>query len=153
MPALSIGRSLQLTAIAGRDMKSTVECWTFNQALIDIKGMKIQLLGDLTGATYTEIPAEADLKQGPYNAPALQFFTILEGNATITFPTSDEVLHVKPSKLYIAADNAATSELGHHTVVRAGSRLLQFPFKDGVVPEYTAVKGECDAAHAVRDEL
>ncbi len=44
MPALSIGRSLQLTAIAGRDMKSTVECWTFNQELMDIKGVRYMLL-------------------------------------------------------------------------------------------------------------
>ncbi|KAI0689026.1 hypothetical protein C8T65DRAFT_700398 [Cerioporus squamosus] len=153
VPALSAGKSLQITAIAGRDMKSTVECWTIEQAFMDVKGMKVQLLGDLTGATYAEMPADADIKQGPYNAPNLQFFTILEGNATITFPDSDEVLHVKPSKLYIAADNAATSKLGHYTVVRAGSRLLQFPFKDGVVPEHTASKGECEVSHMVHDEL
>ena len=79
---------------------------------------------------------------------------ILEGNVTITFPTSDEILHVKPHKLYIATDTAETSELGHITVVRAGSRLIQFPFKDGIIPEHTATSGECGAAAQVaRDEL
>jgi hypothetical protein len=78
---------------------------------------------------------------------------ILEGNATITFPTSDEVLHVKPSRLYVATDNAETSELGHITVVHAGSRILQFPFKDGTIPAHSAVSGECGTPHAVRDEL
>lgn len=52
--------------------------------------------------------------------PCDRYFVILEGNATITFPTSDEVLHVKPSRLYVATDNAETSELGHITVVHAG---------------------------------
>ena len=84
-----------------------------------------------------------------------RYFVILEGNATITFPTSDEVLHVQPRRLYAATDNAQTSELGHTTVVAAGSLILQLPFKDGIVPPHTAVPGGCGASLTaqVRDEL
>ncbi|KAI0371511.1 hypothetical protein BV20DRAFT_180173 [Pilatotrama ljubarskyi] len=103
--------ALQITAIVGKDMKSTVECWTLAQEFQNARGMRIQLLGDLSKATYTEMPTDKDFKQGFYTAPNLQYFVILEGNATITFPTSDEILHVKPNQIYAATDNAATSEL------------------------------------------
>ncbi|KAI0355413.1 hypothetical protein OH77DRAFT_323628 [Trametes cingulata] len=148
--------ALQITAIVGKEMKSTVECWTLAQDYQNVRGMRIQQLGDLSGATYTEMPADKDFNQGLYTAPNLQYFVIVEGNATITFPTSDKVLHVKPNQIYAATDNAATSQLGHITVVRAGSRILQFPFKDGVIPEHTATDGECgasDSSEQLRDEL
>ncbi|KAI8982778.1 hypothetical protein BD414DRAFT_491102 [Trametes punicea] len=147
--------ALQLTAIVGKDMKSTVECWTLDQEYMNVRGMRIQQLGDLAKATYAEMPQDKDFEQGLYTAPNVQFFIILEGNATITFPTSEEVLHVKPGRIYAATDNAATSELGHITVVRAGSRLIQLPFKDGVIPAHTATPGECgtSAQEPVRDEL
>ncbi|KAL7282704.1 hypothetical protein ACG7TL_004178 [Trametes sanguinea] len=147
--------ALQVTAIVGKDMKSTVECWTLDQEYMNVRGMKIQHIGDLTKATYTEMPSDKDFEQGLYTAPNLQFFVIIEGNATITFPTSDEILHVKQGLLYAATDNAATSELGHITVVRADSRILQLPFKDGVIPEHTSTPGECGkaASQPVRDEL
>ncbi|THH26438.1 hypothetical protein EUX98_g7750 [Antrodiella citrinella] len=146
--------SLQVTALVGRDMKSTIECWTLSQKYGNIRGMKIQQLGDLERTSYAEMPDDKDFEQGLYTAPNVQFFIILEGNATITFPTSDEILHVQPSRLYIATDNAATSELGHITVVHKGSRLIQFPFKDGVIPEHTATPGECASTAArTRDEF
>ncbi|KAI0737971.1 hypothetical protein C8Q80DRAFT_1114292 [Daedaleopsis nitida] len=152
--AASTAKSLQVTALVGRDMKSTVECSTDRISVTMQQQMKVQQLGDLAKATYVEISAEADHKQGPYNAPNIQFFTILEGNATITFPESTEVLYIKPGQLYIAADDASTSELGHLTAVRAGSRLLQFPFKDGIVPAHGATAGGCGSGlHGVRDEL
>ncbi|KAI9057418.1 hypothetical protein FKP32DRAFT_1359427 [Trametes sanguinea] len=145
-----------ITAIVGKDMKSTVECWTLDQEYMNVRGMRIQHLGDLAKATYTEMPADKDFEQGLYTAPNLQFFVIIEGNATITFPTSDKVLHVKQGLLYAATDNAATSELGHITVVRAGSRILQLPFQDGVIPDHSSAPGECGKAaesQPVRDEL
>ena len=82
-------------------------------------------------------------------------FVLLEGHANVTFPTSDEVLHVPSLKLYIATDIPETSELGHITVISAGSRFLQFPYKDGLVPAHTAVPGECGTSKValLRDEL
>ncbi|KAI0668416.1 hypothetical protein C8Q78DRAFT_256913 [Trametes maxima] len=138
--------ALHITALVGKDMKSTVECWTLAQEYVNVRGMDVQQLGDLSKVTYTEMPKDKDFNQGLYTAPNLQYFVILEGNATITFPTSEEVLSVKSGRLYAATDNAETSKLGHITVVRAGSRLLQFPFKDGVIPDHTATPGECESA-------
>ncbi|KAI0713615.1 hypothetical protein C8Q76DRAFT_731935 [Earliella scabrosa] len=151
--ATSTTDGLRITAIVGKKMRSTVECWTLEPKYKNPRGMDIQQLGDLTGTTYIEMPKDQDFTQGPYNAPNLQYFVILEGNATITFPTSGEILDVQPNRLYIAADTATTSELGHFTAVRAGSRILQFPFQDGVIPDHTATAGECSATRTTTGRI
>ena len=123
-------------------------------------GIKISGKGEYILITTLGLHRCSGFIRRPYNAPNLQcvplcfglqliplrrgrYFVILEGSATITFPTSDEILHVKPNQLYIAADTPKTSELGHITTVRAGSRILQFPYQDGAIPEHTATAGEC----------
>ena len=78
---------------------------------------------------------------------------ILEGNATIIFPATGEILPIKSGLLYAAADTADVSAIGHITTVHRGSRLVQFPFKDGVIPDHTTVHGECPKAIGSRDEL
>ncbi|TBU26100.1 hypothetical protein BD311DRAFT_808762 [Dichomitus squalens] len=153
IPPVSCANSLQLTTIAGRNNQSTIECWTYSQDFVVAGGLNVQQLGDLTGATYIEVPTSADHTQGPYNPSGPQLFVILSGNATITFPDSLEVLHVKASQLYAAADTHDVSGLGHITTVKAGSKLVQFPFKDGVLPNHTWTPGECAPSLNRRDEL
>ena len=83
----SASNSLQVTAIVGKNMKSTLECWTLAPDYMDVCGvrsscrrslssvrgetdhevyrqMKIQQMGNLAKATYTEMPADKDFEQG-----------------------------------------------------------------------------------------
>lgn len=41
VPTAAAANSLQVTAIVGRNMKSTVECWTLEQEFVNVRGVRI----------------------------------------------------------------------------------------------------------------
>ncbi|EIM79124.1 small secreted protein [Stereum hirsutum FP-91666 SS1] len=153
--ALSTGQSLlkaapthstQITAIVGVDNRSTLECWTLvpGPDITPNVCRDLQQLGSTSNGTYFVFAAGSPIDSGTHNAPNVQYFIILEGSATITFPDSSETLFVEANKVYIAADSADVSILGHHTVVAGGSRILQLPFPGNEVPKHNATRGKCE---------
>ncbi|EJF62597.1 small secreted protein [Dichomitus squalens LYAD-421 SS1] len=134
----------QVNAIVGVNGNSTVECWTLTTDISITSSASVEQLGSIDSASYSYFPGPDPFDSGTHTAPNLQYFFIIGGGGTITFPADpSETLSVKPGQLYIAVDSASTSDLGHHTVINGGSLVLQLPFSGGTIPSHTATSGQC----------
>jgi len=140
----SDGSSYRVTALVGFNNASTLACWSLSPPFTVSGGVKIQSLGDIAGSTYSVFPVGPPIDAGTHTAPNLQYFVIIQGGATISFPTNNQILRVQSDEIYIAADGPSTSALGHHTVVDGGSKILQLPFANEVIPAHTSVPGSCN---------
>ncbi|KAF5385667.1 hypothetical protein D9757_005477 [Collybiopsis confluens] len=140
--------TLLANAIVGKNNASSVECWAVEPGfqISPTTGNDILQLGNLSGASYSQWPnTGSPIDLGFHNAPAVQWVLMIVGGANITFPDlTTHNLTVSPGELFIAADVAGTSAVGHRTVGDSGSIVLQMPFQEGTVVNHIVVnEGTC----------
>ncbi|KAF9260989.1 hypothetical protein L218DRAFT_871157 [Marasmius fiardii PR-910] len=142
--------TLLVNAIVGKKNASSVECWAVEPGftISPTTGNNILQLGNLANASYSVWPNRGGpIDLGLHNAPSIQWVVMLNGGANITFPSAHTPnLTVNPGELFIAADVAGTSALGHRTVGDSGSIVLQMPFQEGILVNHIVVKsnGPCN---------
>ncbi|EJD41219.1 hypothetical protein AURDEDRAFT_169804 [Auricularia subglabra TFB-10046 SS5] len=147
---LSAGaKTLNVTAITGRDGESVFECWSLLPPLVEGGGLLSTSLGDLANASYAIVPPGFD--NGPHNAPANQWVVLLSGVARITIPHVNQTVYVLggTNGVIFAGDIAAVSASGHVTAnpSEETARVLQIPSADGKIPTHqVAHDGPCTLA-------
>lgn len=141
--------TLWVNALVGKSGVSTVECWGIQPPFIvstqpGTVGNKILQLGQLANASYSVFPEGHDTDAGLHNAPNAQWVILLSGQGNINFPESRTPnLTVTAPELLIAFDTPGTSKIGHRSVWRGGTSVIQMPFEPGFVPEHKTIDGAC----------
>ncbi|KAM7201343.1 hypothetical protein V8F33_003443 [Rhypophila sp. PSN 637] len=148
--------SLNVTAISAKHGASVLECWQMNTPFVvstdaGIAGSASAVLGNVTGLTYTVLPAGFD--GGLHVAPKNQWVAFIKGIAVVTIPGDDSpngtaTITGGGFGLIFAADTKNVSKVGHITRYPGITETvgIQIPTKDGEIPMHKVLhRGPCSA--------
>ncbi|KAJ6155132.1 hypothetical protein N7470_005698 [Penicillium chermesinum] len=148
---------LNITTLAARNNRSTLECWALEPGFktstesgtAGSKSLNLGPIGGSSNSTYGVIPA--NFNGGRHNAPTAQWVIFLSGLAHITLPDSTVEAYVAGGKngAILALDTADVSKLGHITTYPSSENTVSFEIPlgaEGVPAHRVLYQGPCKGA-------
>ncbi|KAI1430946.1 hypothetical protein GGR50DRAFT_690112 [Xylaria sp. CBS 124048] len=146
--------SLNVTAIAGVNNRSVIQCWQMQPPFAvsndaGTKGVARLELSDTRNLAYLVLPSNYD--GGLHTAPNVQWVAFISGLAQISLPDDPDTNAFVVGGgfgLIFAADTTDVSGQGHITRYPGNTETiaLQIPTRDGVVPSHSVLHaGPCSS--------